>query len=64
MGETREPDGWGEHRREQIRAQLRSTPAQRLAWLEEAIELARRAGAYRRTPRPAEDPGIRSWDSD
>jgi hypothetical protein len=36
---------WQEHRRLELSAQLRATPAQRLAWLEAAIEFARRAGA-------------------
>src|SRR2546425_6966213 len=37
--------GWEEHRRRQRGLWLRSTPAQRLAWLEEAIQLAGRSGA-------------------
>ena len=44
--------GWDAQRREQLRAGLRMTPAQRLAWLEEAnatmrklVGLARRASA-------------------
>jgi hypothetical protein len=53
MAERRRPDGpdsagsdWERHRREQLRRIVReTTPAQRLAWLEEAIEFARRAGA-------------------
>jgi hypothetical protein len=42
------PRGWAEHKRRQLRAFLASTPAQRLAWLEEMIELAHRAGALPR----------------
>ena len=43
-------DDWGDlsyegARRNLARIDLGLTPAQRLAWLEEAIELARRAGA-------------------
>lgn len=38
--------GWTEHRREQVRAiARRTTPAQRVAWLEEALEIARQSGA-------------------
>lgn len=35
--------GWDWHRQAQERACLAATPAQRLAWLEEAIEFAREA---------------------
>ena len=51
-------DGWERHRREQIRdIARRTTPAQRLAWVEEMIELARRVGARSREDilREAED---------
>jgi len=42
---------WEEHRREQRTLGLAATPAQRLAWLEEMIEFAHRAGALpRRDP--------------
>lgn len=44
MSDERERDGWEEHRRQQIRDLLRTTPAQRLAWVEEMIDFARRAG--------------------
>ena len=37
--------GWKDNERAQLRSWLEATPAQRLAWLEEAIELAYRAGA-------------------
>ena len=37
--------GWKDNERDQLRFWLKATPAQRLAWLEEAIELAHRAGA-------------------
>jgi hypothetical protein len=41
--------GWrasfAEHRRRQLTLGLAATPAQRLEWLEEAIELAHRTGA-------------------
>lgn len=35
-------DSWEEHRREQLKLSLRATPAQRLAWLEEMMQLAYR----------------------
>lgn len=37
--------GWDEHARQRLRAWLDTTPAERLAWLQEAIVFARRAGA-------------------
>ena len=37
--------GWEAHRVHQLTLALRATPAQRLAWLEEVIALAYRAGA-------------------
>lgn len=40
--------GWEAHRIHQLTLALRATPAQRLAWLEEAIMLAHRAGALPR----------------
>jgi hypothetical protein len=39
---------WEEHRRQQLTLGLAATPAQRLAWLEEMIELAHRTGALPR----------------
>jgi len=47
--------GWDDHRRRQFGAFLAATPAQRLAWLEEMIELAHRTGALPR-PRPEDLP--------
>ncbi len=41
--------GWEAHRRHQLTLALRASPAQRLAWLEEMIALAYRAGAL---PKP------------
>lgn len=41
---------WEGSERLHLQATLRTTPAQRLAWLEEAIELAFRAGALPRYP--------------
>jgi len=35
--------GWHAHREAQLDAWCRATPAQRLAWLEQAMELAREA---------------------
>jgi hypothetical protein len=43
--------GWDEHRREQRTLGLDATPTQRLAWLEEMIEFAHRAGALPRSDR-------------
>jgi hypothetical protein len=37
--------GWTDNERAQLQAWLKATPAQRLAWLEEALILAYRAGA-------------------
>lgn len=42
--------GWEAHRVHQLTLALSATPAQRLAWLEEAIMLAHRVGAL---PRPS-----------
>jgi hypothetical protein len=43
------PAGWDEHRRRQlIRFACETTPAERLAWLEEMIVLAHRTGALPR----------------
>lgn len=50
------PDGWEEHKRRQLASFLAATPAQRLAWLEEMIELAHRSGAL---PRPR---AATAWD--
>lgn len=36
---------WKDNERAQLRSWLKATPAQRLAWLEEAIKLACQAGA-------------------
>jgi hypothetical protein len=47
--EEKREDGWDQHRREQLRAIAReTTPAQRLAWLEEALWIAQRSGALER----------------
>jgi len=58
--------GWEEHRRSKIRLWLRATPAQRLAWLEEAIRFAHRSGALDRHPgsgaTPEEDFGAKPGD--
>lgn len=42
------PASWEGNRDEQLRSWLRATPAQRLAWLEEALQLAWNAGAIKR----------------
>lgn len=41
-------NGWEEHRREQVIATAKATPAQLLRWLEEAIAFAVSAGALPR----------------
>lgn len=48
MDEAQSAGGWAEHGRRQILSRLRSTPAQRLAWLEQAIQLAAYTGALPR----------------
>lgn len=40
--------GWDEHRRAQIRSMARSTPQQRLEWLEDALRLALQSGVLGR----------------
>lgn len=47
---TEWPVTWEAHRRDQILAVARATPAARLAWLEEALHLALRVGAVPRVP--------------
>ena len=42
------PVGWSEHRREQMRVALQASAEQRLAWLEEALQLAAASGALDR----------------
>lgn len=60
-GGTRDADGsewhvdWDEHRRWQLRSVVAASPAQRLAWLEDAIRLAHRTGALDRARRNRED---------
>jgi hypothetical protein len=50
----KQPDGrlypvtWDEVKEAELDDALRATPAQRLAWLEEALKLASRAGAVKR----------------
>ena len=52
MSETAErPDGWEQHRLDQLQREADATPLQRLQWLEEAIAFAFRTGAL---PRPTE----------
>lgn len=47
-----QPDGWEAHREEQLIAVAEASPAQRLAWLEEAIAFAFRVGALPRRTEP------------
>jgi len=48
--EGAQDSGWDEHRRQQLKRWLTTTPAARLAWLERAIELA---GSVRALPSSA-----------
>ena len=48
--------GWEAHEDRQRRSRLQSSPAQRLAWLEQAIAFAHRAGALPRRDAREEDP--------
>jgi hypothetical protein len=41
---------WEGNREAQLRSWLKATPAQRLAWLEEALQLAWKAGAIKAKP--------------
>ena len=41
---------WEGARRQLLESTLAATPAQRLAWLEEMLEFAYRAGAFGKTP--------------
>jgi hypothetical protein len=51
MKSAEKPDGWEQHRRDQLRRWMSATPAQRLAALEEMIVFARKyAGIARREP--------------
>ncbi len=43
---------WEGARKQLLRSTLAATPAQRLAWLEEVLELAYRAGALGEKPNP------------
>lgn len=52
---------WAGTERAQFEAVLSATPAQRLAWLEEAMRLAHASGAL---PHQAEGPAASRWSSD
>ena len=53
------PVTWGTHERDQgLRIARETTPAQRLAWLEAALELACEAGALKLDAPPARDRGV------
>lgn len=47
--------GWEAHRRAELEGVLKTTPAERLRWLEQAIEFAFRAGALPRRPHDERD---------
>jgi len=52
--DTNEPEwnvDWDEQRRWQLRSTATASPAQRLAWLEDAIRLAHQCGALDRARR-------------
>ena len=49
------PAGWEAHRKEQLRRWARATPARRLAWVEEAIEMIRKLGTPLSRSRVVED---------
>ena len=57
MNETDWDGGWEAHERRQHEAWLQTTPAQRLAWLEQAIAFAHKVGALPRDEDPREAPG-------
>jgi hypothetical protein len=56
MTERDWPRGWEASRQAGLDAAFEATPAQRLAWLEEALRLAYRAGALPRPPTPRPNP--------
>jgi hypothetical protein len=49
MVEARRADGWERHRMDEIDRWLATTPAQRVEWLEDMLDLAVRIGALPRT---------------
>lgn len=51
MQKTPDQDGWRTHEREQLRARLALTYAERLAWLEQAKRFARSAVGAAVAPR-------------
>jgi len=46
------PVSWGASREAQFRAMAGATPAQRLAWLEQALRMAQASGALSRAETP------------
>ena len=46
------PVSWEASREAQFRAMARATPAQRLAWLEQALRMAQASGALSRAETP------------
>ena len=55
-GDAQWDGGWDHHLRAQLEAWSRATPAQLLAWLEDALALAHEAGALSRgRPHPGVD---------
>lgn len=49
---------WEAERARRLRGTLSATPAERLEWLEEALEIAHRAGALPRRPEEPEAPTV------
>ncbi len=49
---------WEAERARRLRGTLSATPAERLEWLEEAIEIAYRSGALPRKPEEPEVPSV------
>ena len=54
---TDDPEDWEANRRRKLTRGLEATPAQRLAWLEEAIRFAHASGALPRRRVTAEGAG-------
>jgi len=51
-GSQPRPDGWADHERIQLKANLATTPQERLKWLEQAIRFAHASGALPRRDPP------------
>lgn len=49
MDEARRADGWERHRQDEIDRWLSTTPAERVEWLEDMLDLAMKIGALPRS---------------